>query len=67
MSPTSTSALVSVPLMVVVVSSLTSPAALPLIVGASLLPSMVITTLALVPSAVNTSRVSVSVLPTPKA
>ncbi len=48
-------------------SSLTSPAASPLMVGASLVPLMVMVTVPVVPSAVVTVKVSVSFSPTASA
>ncbi|CUJ70233.1 Uncharacterised protein [Achromobacter xylosoxidans] len=59
LSLTSTSALASWPVTVWVPSSLTAPVAVPLIVGASLVPLMVMTTLPVVPSALVTVKVSV--------
>ncbi|CAB3745159.1 hypothetical protein LMG1866_06217 [Achromobacter ruhlandii] len=60
----STSALVSWPVTSCVPSSLTAPAASPLMVGASLVPLMVMVTVPVVPSAVVTVKVSVSFSPT---
>ncbi|MNV79664.1 hypothetical protein D3C71_1732270 [compost metagenome] len=65
-SPTSTSEGFRSPEMLAV-SSLMVAVAVPVMVGTSFVPLMVIVTLVLVPSAVNTSRVSVKVWPTPSA
>ncbi|CUJ52814.1 Uncharacterised protein [Achromobacter xylosoxidans] len=59
LSLTSTSVLVSWPDVVVVPSSTTAPVAVPLTVGASLVPLMVMTTWLVVPSALVTVKVSV--------
>ncbi|CAB3927698.1 hypothetical protein LMG1864_06089 [Achromobacter ruhlandii] len=59
LSLTSTSVWVSWPDAVVVPSSLTAPVAAPLMVGASLVPLMVMVTVPVVPSAVVTVKVSV--------
>ena len=62
-SLTSTSVLPSWPVALVLPPSVTSPEAWPLMTGASLVPLMVTVTVPLVPSAVTTSKVSVSFSP----